>query len=656
MSAARALRLTTEALEWWERHAEAEAPLPPLPGSNLYPMPGVRAFDDDDEFLAIPLFPNDAGEPIRVGDTLWTFPRAWRRKLETRPPSKRRLKFKLRLSDGTWLEDHPRGRKLTTIWKRAVYLEIFRSVKPVSIRTLRSRLETYGKIIAHAILHDKELEAFTLRDLAQISKSLIKKMRAGLKKIYQTLDWWSRQPGTSFKFFRPPTHSDAGLRPRFDARTVRGDAEVEDENTWQAFPDQFVAAIGEMALTLVEKVHPCVNACCRLLALRPLYSRSAADSVTEAISSVEWPEGFRPTSLKTLLSLCYDCQTAVQILISLLLGPRAEEVLSLPGICVGIGDLDAESGILKGWTFKFTRSLLGRERDWPLHPVLATAIAGQREFIEITEGKEFPWLWKNHSKLFATGGPATGTWKSLDTFVRRYGLRHLLEGSPAHHHRFRKTLARLVAVALQGGLTVLRRLYGHDNLLNTLRYVLSDDYVVAALKELSEKEEEALATHLIERRDEVLGTGGVHLREVVSNASEIIDLYLPIGRKDQKATTAKGLVRVLASSPDRLSVKQLVPGLIYCWRPSGTKGQCCSAQEVPNLAECDAECPWHAMMPEFEVQADANVRDALEHIASDRDNPLIREHYGSVVRDWCRRFPSVALRYANHPSYGYVYK
>lgn len=623
---------STVATTGWSDHSEDFRP--------LYPMPGHPGFDDDERFLQQPLFPKSNGGVVRVSDMIWEFPLAWMPHYETRPDSWRRICFEARLSEKT--------PTLVLAWKRAVYLEMFRSRRPLAPSTLRKRSKVYGAFVTYAVESGVDIRALGYVDLAEVVGGLGKFDRKVVRAVYDGLRWWRSQPGTSYSFFDPPPSIDAvdkGMMPSgLDTTRMRkGDAEDDPSQMWQPFPDAFVAALGELALALVENVRPVVNDCCRQLAtLRRAWSpASYRKKSKQTIRSYNWPNGLAPLNELQLRALALDCQTAAHMLISLLLGPRASELLALPGVSLRqIGSGENSAWVIDGTTFKRSQNFGGDLRDWPLHPIAAAILVAQREYVDITEGGQFSWLWKSHVTIFNTASPVKQIWHQLNDFLERYQhLRPLLDGKSFHHHRFRKTTARLIVIALHGGPLILRRLFGHEHLAMTLRYILADDSIVTELKEIAEEEQRRIAAELVSRKGDILGRGGEIFRQTVSAAIEMINITVPDGSRDQAEVKTDEIVALLTDGAQGSSIKQILPGLIHCIKPFDEAGVCCAPNELPNVARCSAECIWHMMLKEFEHQAIENVRDSLSHLATDPDNPLIGTHYVGVVRYWTFRFP-----------------
>jgi hypothetical protein len=105
------------------------------------------------------------------------------------------------------------------------------------------------------------------------------------------------------------------------------------------------------------------------------------------------------------------------------------------------------------------------------------------------------------------GGPKTDLNKSLDRMVTIFGLRHLLtrEHPILHTHRFRKTLARILALSLSSAQVVLMDCFGHDDPDVTLGYMLSDKAIVADALRIQRELVIVMARDAIHGADELGG-------------------------------------------------------------------------------------------------------------------------------------------------------
>lgn len=619
---------------------------------TLYPMPGHARFEDDRLFADIPILPKEQGV-IRAGDPVWNFPAAWFQELETRSRGQEQCKFDIIIAGKMRLSMAPSGAALIALLQKAAYLEVFRARRPIAVSTLRFRLRIYGAFIRAAVLAQKPVPELDYADLVRALDQLGDSYRGSVPAVYDTLRWWKAQSGAKYPFFDLPPSLEAllatGSSEGFDPTNVRADGADLEGNTWQPLPDEFVAAAGKIVIDLIEVVRPTLLT---FLSDVAEYRRQHGEMPSELryremMRQYQWPSRFAPRTTAEFRRLCRQSQTATMILLSLLLGLRASELLSLPRGSIRRNAADGDVHYtIDGSTFKFSQKFGGERRDWPVHDLLRQALEQQETYIDITEGPEFPYLWKQHSVLFGSRAWLRDTDGQLDGFVQRFDLGKHLEGSRCHHHRFRKTTARLIVISLYGGPIVLRRLFGHQHLAMTLRYILANRGIIDELREIAEEEQRVLAESYVYQADKLLGKGGDTFRNALSAARANLSLTVPDGKREQAKFSVGELVALLAESPEGLTVKQVIPGLLACFKPRDEAGACCTVKELPNVAKCSAECKWQLMLPEFgEKIAASNVEDALKHLEAAPDNPLIQAHYRGVVGYWVSRFPELGNRH-----------
>lgn len=622
-------------------------------GGLLYPMPGDPRFDEDASFLDLPLFPGGMTDTVvRVRDDVWEMPLSWFRHMETRPRHELRHKFRL-VTPGV---DLGLAQAATLAVKRCMYLEIFRSRRPVSVSTLRHRRMTYMAFAKHACAVGKRLEDIDYGDIADVVSALGPNLRKSLAPIYELLRWWKASSSDHYRMFQPPPTIDAvrerpGGHGGLDVNRVRGDSEEEEGRRYQPFSDAFVAAAGEFCLSVLDELRPAVISCMR--EIMAVFEADRETSVRDVIAGRRpWPLGMRVATKKDLRAAANLCQTAAIFVLSLVLGPRWSEVSSLAIDAVQQRTVGGRSmHFLEGSTFKLSDSTTGESRDWPLNHRVAAYLEAQREYVELVEEPGFRFLWRSHEKLWGGGEPLRQFDLTLKKFSRKHGFEHLLGEDPCHHHRFRKTTARLIVIALHGGPVVLRRLFGHEHLAMTLRYILANQSIVDELRAIAEEEQRRAAAAYIKERDRVRGGGAEPFRKAMARIADSFDVFVPDGKRDQATVTTAEILEVASDGPDGLALKQIVPGLVACFKPRDEAGMCCKAGELPNVARCDAGCGWHLAMPEFIEQARINVVDALQHLASAPPGSLIWRHYVRVVQQKVADFPELAAEHADDPAY-----
>jgi hypothetical protein len=412
-----------------------------------------------------------------------------------------------------------------------------------------------------------------------------------------------------------------------------------------------VGLAGQIVIDLIERVRPVLLECLSELAnCRQSYGQGRMQAEAPAIiKRYRWPRGYRPSTYAEFRQRCRQAQTATMFLLSLLIGPRSSEVLSLPRRRIKIGVVNGSTMyFLNGLTFKLSKNRGGSERDWPIDNLLGMALDQQERYIDLTEGENFKYLWKQHQSLFEGGDWLRDVDGQLEDFVQQFSLEPALQESRCHHHRFRKTTARLIVIALYGGPVILRRLFGHEHLAMTLRYIMANSSIIDELREIAEEEQRQVAVSYVKRSEELLGKGGEQFRATIAAAVEALEITVPDGKREQGEFNAEEVIAFLSDGADGLAIKQLIPGMVGCFKPRDESGMCCTAQELPNIAKCSAECKWQAMFPEYRAQAELNLGDALAHLAQDPNNPLIVAHYREVVVYWIDKFPELAQTFREH--------
>lgn len=615
--------------------------------TTLYPRPGERDFDDNASFEQIALFPrSQSGKPVRAGEMVWTVPLSWYREYETRPLS--HLTFKFHLPHVPSQDAAARAAELCI--KRCFYLTMFHARRPLGLATLKNRMKIFKAFAKQALKEGKPLSALTYADLLVAVRSLPWKDRRAVPSVYEQLRLWRAAAPATYPMFMPPP-SINGVEPDcahegLDTENVRDDEDEPTSQSYQPFNDDFVSAAGEFCLSVLDELQPALQRCLEEVMAIPEDERLGA--LPSILAGRTWPLNFDVKSLSQLRGVGSLCQLSAIFVLSLVLGPRWSEVSSLPASAVGSPKLGPGGQTLWGLTFKLSQSAGGEWRDWPISERLAGYLNAQRAYSQLLEGEDFPYLWRNHRRLWGGGEPHRQIDHSLKKFAEKYGFARLTDGN-VHHHRFRKTTARLIVIALHGGPIVLRRLFGHEHLGMTLRYILANASILDELREIAEEEHRRTAAAFIEKRDELVGGGAKAFSVAIEEIAASAEIFVPNGARDQARITNDEIIEVISGGPDGLSLKQILPGLVACYKPRDEPGLCCKENELPNVAKCQAECMWHLAMPHLVETARTNVNSALQHLKGKAPGSPHWVHYGNVIREKLRLFPDLMAEFGSDP-------
>jgi hypothetical protein len=172
--------------------------------------------------------------------------------------------------------------------------------------------------------------------------------------------------------------------------------------------------------------------------------------------------------------------------------PRKMELLSLDRNCV----VRASDGtpFARGRTFKLVERNGGELRDWVLPDLATVAIEQQTRLANVMEiiGPQTPrrtpdnqrvplaqpgrHMWSQHGSVGGSDRtkPLMDVNQALLGYARALRLSVNPGGQNIRVHRFRKTMARLAALALTDAPLILMQVFGHRSIEMTLYYILTD--------------------------------------------------------------------------------------------------------------------------------------------------------------------------------------
>lgn len=316
----------------------------------------------------------------------------------------------------------------------------------------------------------------------------------------------------------------AGTAPRRSRIDEPEHAEPErSENTWQPYPDSFTAKAGWHAIQCLELLGPPLLGALEAAAavtipppskkiipkagrkFDPRKTWMERKTLDQFINGWKWiaPDGtpltavqvpgtfslsgggafsWPPRTYSQAWSLLNLLQASHLWVLALATAGRHAEVLSMKvGSLTRCGS-DVSTAQMDSWKID---GLGSAAREVPL-PSLAVFAVQQQErlatLVKRQHKKEGDHLWVLVS--VRAGDPLLTFGKPLNTLVSTYGLQPLLGGSSAHMHRFRKTLVRIVALALVHAPKILMDILGHkDEQMTIMRYILADRKILEEINE-----------------------------------------------------------------------------------------------------------------------------------------------------------------------------
>jgi integrase len=327
-----------------------------------------------------------------------------------------------------------------------------------------------------------------------------------------------------------------------------------------------------------------------------------------AQSDDEW----QPTSYAAVKNMANLLQSAHLWIALLAMGGRISEVITLGRGCVEF----ARDGkpYANGKTYKLSSRIDGEDRTWALPDVAVTALAQQARLaaaweriarrqrggieddddkLEIGDGH----LWacfgcssiSDPEVLFSEAG------KALQRLAIRLGLPHKPGGINLHPHRFRKTIARLVGIAIVNSPRILQLVFGHKDIQMTLYYIRSDKALAVEIEKVTRELKIMRCERMIEEmhatrglpgalpQDGHGGPGGRMLAKALENHVE----ELHQRGEDWGAGSAHELAEILTAGGRNWT---LVGEHSVCSKGPGEAGLCSKKLGDPITSNCQSEC------------------------------------------------------------------
>lgn len=462
------------------------------------------------------------------------------------------------------------------------------------------------------------------------------------------------------------------------------------EAGYRALPDVFVAQAGWRVVWLIEQLTPDLMVCARELlqvcestpltganysTLKTRRSRALEDFLTARqwvdtsgahldrlpfplllggkgrLTSATWPPR-RPGDIFELLKLAQMAHLFVFLLST---GGRISEALSLRRGCVV--ELAGEIARVEGRTYKLVFSDRGQVRDWPIPALGVAALRQQEKLADLLDGigplyglpkaqalvtgpEQAPAMWV---RMASKGQQMKGDHHAqLDRMVRTLGLCDVIDDIPLHAHRFRKSIARLIALAIVAGAPkILMDLFGHQNIEMTLHYILADASICSEMEEVAKAQIILLAQDAIRDPDGNGGPTAVRVRQVV--AQERARRGEQFGEED-----IHSLAQTLTFSGQAWRLVR--PGVI-CTKGAQQSGPCNQRVGHPEPSRCRAHCDHRLETAAAREDTDRVLADAVAHLqrAQNEGDEITGELWQGQVLSNLRRFKDLQQRWSAHP-------
>jgi hypothetical protein len=323
---------------------------------------------------------------------------------------------------------------------------------------------------------------------------------------------------------------------------------------------------------------------------------------------MRWP----PKNQSEIFGLLQNVQMAHIFVVAMSTGARRSEILTLGRDCIVYGKDDIPHA--SGRTFKLVQRHEGVIREWVLPELAVQAIEQQVRIIELVETigtikpkrgnakSDVPrsnHLWGQVSSSGSSDRslPLLNISRALWRYAKCLGMDINPGGQLLRTHRFRKTLARLVALALTQAPKILKDVFGHRNIEMTLYYVLCDKNLRADAEQISRELRIMRATEVVSKMVEaeesaqpLLPLGGyggpaalMIMRSIETHRNRVVNMG-----EDWGANTPKELAEVLTLQG---KAWQVVRHGVICTKFNGSEsGPCNLSLGRPQPARCQSNC------------------------------------------------------------------
>lgn len=392
-----------------------------------------------------------------------------------------------------------------------------------------------------------------------------------------------------------------------------------------------------------------------------------------ALSDSSEAHGWLPQKQRDFFDLMAYVQTAHQVIAGLTMGPRESELLDMTRDCVTERMVKGERCYyVDSRTFKTVPTLEGEEREWPVVVQVKEAVASQQllmaELDKIDKADDpghqpDTHLWGRFYLQGKKGKAFTDTNTWLGHYVKALDMDPAPGGDSFTSHRLRKTLARIVALALVDSPMVLYEILGHRDIEMTLHYILANKSLKQEVEAIAREISVMRATEVVEvmARAELRRLDGQSLPGDLhggcgGRAAEPIDTYVQDAvrkvheRGEEWGTEdAVELGRLLTNAGQHW---MLVRKGVICTKSPGASGPCSlKSRGRPEPSKCSSDCS-HRLEREF-LRAD--VREIMETAvkaylqAVTNEERGVAAYWAGQVRINIGRFQDIEKEYMQVP-------
>jgi hypothetical protein len=484
------------------------------------------------------------------------------------------------------------------------------------------------------------------------------------------------------------------------------------------FPDEWVSEMGQKSAWLIEHLGPNLLRC--LDGFKSIWRAAAAIELSESRLSAwcgEYLRGFRwadasgnvivappfaiagyasdgdvgvdpneqlvwpPRTFQSVMCLAEAVQGAHLFVVCMATAPRTTETITSDRDCVEF----AKNGrpYKNGRTYKLVRAIDGVKRDWVIPAFAELAIKQQAELVSLYEClspvtslmnpddiKAGTHLWGNIGRRNIRAEPMAidGPNRLLRNYATSLGMDMEPGGQAIRHHRYRKTLARITALAVTSAPKILMDVFGHKSIEMTLYYILTDKDLRAEIdtvaRELRVIRCATLLSDLVAQDAQRVAIQQASAKRLAQASG--ISLGGPAAARIERALKAE--VEVVHQRGEDFGAKnlrelaesftmqgrfweQVRPGVL-CTKTSDQFGACTNKRGDPDHSNCQTGCDHHLEESWRRNDVDQSIELAVQHYGHEveRGQDLVASLWAGQIRTLIEVFDDLRAKWTAHPT------
>ncbi|WP_019995472.1 site-specific integrase [Aureimonas ureilytica] len=270
-----------------------------------------------------------------------------------------------------------------------------------------------------------------------------------------------------------------------------------------------------------------------------------------------------------------------------------------------------EACLFEAKTSKYVDAIAGRSRDWPIHPLAAQALRVQQRLAETfrPEGAKHLWVHLKDTGDGDAGSPLLNFTEPMVQVTEHLGLKELAGDRRPHMHRWRHTIARLVALACAEAPQILLDLLGHADFEQVMVYMLSDPDIAAEATRVAREARIVLAEEAIGEVLEGLagGNAAAPMKQGLAN------LRMRRGAETFGSDSMRELAEVLTFGGKTWNLVR--PGVL-CTKALGEYGPCTKGYGNADPGSCRTGCDHRLETARARSHAAGALEQLLEELAA----------------------------------------